>query len=157
MPESAAQSQRACMTVFEDCLQWSQMSWNRICRHRKFFLNGLVSWHDLHRKFRTLFGMGSPQINFQLPLSSVACVSGKIEALFLTRKDEPDLTVYFPDEVYGQIYLSSMGIRPKGMLVMRFTSCGLNNPLSGLISHCMETGCMSSDTFMCSKPVTASD
>ena len=66
--DKSEQHQRACKTHFDDCLQWSQMSSMRICRHHKFLV-GIASRQKRHIKFLNLLGMAYPHINFQTLLS----------------------------------------------------------------------------------------
>ena len=107
--------------------------------------------------FFTLFGMGKPQTNFQTPLSWFGPTVVGLFKFSLAINLLPDCTMYWPEDVYGQINLSSAEELQRGMLCIKSTSCGLNKPCNKLASHYFVLRSMRSTTFASSKPSTIGD
>ena len=60
--------------------------------------------------------------------------------------------MYWPEDVYGQINLSSTEELQEGMLCIKSTSYGLNKPCNRLESHYFVPGSTRFATFASSKP-----
>ena len=86
-----------------------------------------------------------------MPLCRSWLAVGACTKLTLVRNFEPELTVYLPEGVKGQMNLSSTGVRLNGMLRTKSASFGDSNPCTKL------SGLMRSDTLPSSKPGTISN
>ena len=92
-----------------------------------------------------------------MPLCCCWLAVGTYTELSLVRNFEPELIVYLPEEVKGQMILSSIGVRLKGMLRTKAASSSDNNPCTKCKSHVLVSGLMKSETPPSSKPRTISD
>ena len=140
------QFQSAWAAVSDSTPHCSHMSSFRIFLFNRLCLAGMASLQTRHMKFCTLLGTLSPQICFQTSFCCCGVPAKSTIEFSLARNFESELTVYLPDGVKGQMILSSIGVRLKGILRTNAASLGDNNPCTKFVSHVLVIRLMSSDT-----------
>ena len=111
------------------------LSSNKIFLLNKLCFAGIAFLHTRHMKCRTLLGMLSPQTWFQVPLCRYWLAVRICTKLSLVRNFEPELIIYLPEGVKGQMILSSIRVWLNGMLRTKAASSGDNNPCTKFKSH----------------------